>query len=322
MDYRRLIKFGNSSYVVSIPKDWLKKNNLEKGDMIYMNENSNNEIVLTSKIEETGPESLTITLDIDSFDETDIERRVTSKYLAGYDTFILQGEKTLREKQTFIRALLNNLMALEIIEQTKNKIVAKDFLNPSEISFKTIVRRIDTILRSMFEDLQNLSLEDDSSDLLRRDKDINRLAYLSERIVKKCIAYPPLAKRLEMNTSQLLFYREIIQQLELIGDEIKRIGRSILQSGQTAKKLPDYFSIFEKIHKLYLEVMKSIYTHDESLAYLLAREREKVLDMCNAALKRCKDPYLFSAYERLKTTVVLIRNLVRLVYREEGKYMA
>ena len=115
MDYRRLIKFGNSSYVVSIPKDWLKKNNLEKGDMIYMNENSNNEIVLTSKIEETGPESLTITLDIDSFDETDIERRVTSKYLAGYDTFILQGEKTLREKQTFIRALLNNLMALEII---------------------------------------------------------------------------------------------------------------------------------------------------------------------------------------------------------------
>ncbi len=320
MDYRRLIKFGNSSFVVSVPKDWLRKNNLQKGDMVYMNENGNNELVVSPRMEETEPESLTLTLDIDSLDESDIERRIISKYLAGYDTFILQGEKTLREKQTYIRNLLNNLMALEIIEQTKTKLVAKDFLNPSEISFKVIIRRIDTILRSMFEDLQTISLEDDSSDLLRRDKDINRLAYLSDRIVKKCLRHPPLIKRLDTNIPQLLFSNEIVEQLELIADEIKRIGRTLTQSGNSPKKVPDFFSIYEKTHKLYLDVMKAIYNHDENLAYDIAKEREKLLDICNTSIKKCKDPHLFSSFERLKTIIVFTRNLARLVYREEGRY--
>ena len=85
MDYRRLIKFGNSSYVVSIPKDWLRKNKLEKGDMVYLNENGNNEIVLSPRIDEIEPESQTVTLDIDHLDESDIERRTISKYIAGYE---------------------------------------------------------------------------------------------------------------------------------------------------------------------------------------------------------------------------------------------
>ena len=316
MDYRRLIKFGNSSFVVSIPKDWLKRNNLEKGDMVYMNENGNNELVLTSKLNETEPNSLSITLDIDSYDDQDIERRIVAKYLAGYDTFIIQGERTLRERQTNIRNILNSLMALEIIEQTKNKIVAKDFLNSSEISFKVIVRRIDTILRSMLEDLQNLSIKEDSSDILRRDKDINRLAFLSTRIIKKCFNYPPLAKRLETSSSQLLFYKELVEQLELIADEIKRIARNFQQLGQPLKKTPDFLDIYENVCKLYLEAMKSIYNVDENLSYSIAKQKESLMESCNAAIKKHKEPLIYSSFERLKTLIVFIRNLARLVYRE------
>ena len=39
MEFRKLIRFGKNSYVISIPKPWVEKNKLKKGDTIYINEN-------------------------------------------------------------------------------------------------------------------------------------------------------------------------------------------------------------------------------------------------------------------------------------------
>ena len=52
MEYRKLIKFGNSSHVISIPNNWLKKNNLNKGDTVYLDENGGKELVLTPEKKE------------------------------------------------------------------------------------------------------------------------------------------------------------------------------------------------------------------------------------------------------------------------------
>ena len=49
MELRKLIKFGTSSFVVSIPRPWINKNKLVKGDLIYFNENGNNELVLSAR---------------------------------------------------------------------------------------------------------------------------------------------------------------------------------------------------------------------------------------------------------------------------------
>jgi len=282
--------------------------------MIYLNENGNNEIVLSSKMEENDPESLTITLDVDTLDEQDIQRRIISKYIAGYDTFIFVGEKTIREKQTFIRNILNNLMALEVIEQTKSKIVAKDFLNPSEISFNTIIRRIDTILRSMFDDIKSTS-EESSSELTKRDEDINRLSYLTLRTIRKCVLRPPLAKKMEANVETLLFYREFVECLERIADELKRMSRAMGSTKGSQKQIDEFYTLLDKIHKLYIDTMKAHYTRDEPLSYDLSKQREVLLQKIVEISHNARDPHFFLALEKLKTTVVLIRDILRILYR-------
>ena len=45
--FRKIIKFGTSSFVLSLPIDWTKKNNLGKGDLVSISENVNNELVLS-----------------------------------------------------------------------------------------------------------------------------------------------------------------------------------------------------------------------------------------------------------------------------------
>jgi phosphate uptake regulator len=34
VEFRRLIGFGKSSFVVSLPKNWIEKNKLVKGDLV------------------------------------------------------------------------------------------------------------------------------------------------------------------------------------------------------------------------------------------------------------------------------------------------
>ena len=37
-EFRKLMAFGNSSYVVSVPKAWVEKNRLKKGDVLVVDE--------------------------------------------------------------------------------------------------------------------------------------------------------------------------------------------------------------------------------------------------------------------------------------------
>lgn len=38
MDPRKIIKFGNSSYVVTLPNEWVKKHKLDKGSQVFLSE--------------------------------------------------------------------------------------------------------------------------------------------------------------------------------------------------------------------------------------------------------------------------------------------
>ena len=48
MDYRKLIAFGKNSFVISVPKQWIKQNKLNKGDLIYLDESGPN-LILSKK---------------------------------------------------------------------------------------------------------------------------------------------------------------------------------------------------------------------------------------------------------------------------------
>ncbi|MDO8656313.1 MAG: AbrB/MazE/SpoVT family DNA-binding domain-containing protein, partial [Nanoarchaeota archaeon] len=61
MEYRKLISFGKSSFVVSLPKSWVIQNKLKKGDLIYMEENEGT-LILGAKEHESTEDKSTIIL--------------------------------------------------------------------------------------------------------------------------------------------------------------------------------------------------------------------------------------------------------------------
>ena len=88
MEYRKLISFGKSSFVVSMPKPWVTQNNLKKGDLIYMEESGSSLILNPTKSEKVNHEKTKV-IGIDGKDISFITREVNSSYILNNHTLII-----------------------------------------------------------------------------------------------------------------------------------------------------------------------------------------------------------------------------------------
>jgi len=84
---RKIIKFGNSSHVISLPSSWVKENNLSKGDIVFIEKNGNNElIILPSKDDMSYSEKeRKIIISVDGKDPETLRREITSAYINWQD---------------------------------------------------------------------------------------------------------------------------------------------------------------------------------------------------------------------------------------------
>ena len=141
--FRRIIKFGDSSHVISLPKKWIDKNNLKKGDLVVCNEETN-ELRILPHIADFKQNAKEITITLTENDKGRVKHKISSAYVNNYGLINIIADDLLIFVQE-IRIATSNLMALEIIQQTSKKIVLKDFLDIKEISI------IDTININGFE---------------------------------------------------------------------------------------------------------------------------------------------------------------------------
>src|SRR3989344_802603 len=147
MEYRKLIKFGNSSHIISLPNSWIRKNKLKKGALIYFEENGNGEIILAPKEINNKILDKEITIDITGKEINEVRRELSTAYINNYRIINVVG-KDLNANSGNIKNSLRNFMAMEIMEQTSKNITAKDFLDMNSISIDEIIRKIDIIVRA------------------------------------------------------------------------------------------------------------------------------------------------------------------------------
>ena len=284
MEYRKLIKFGKNSFVISLPKNWLNQNKLKKGDLLYVNE-SDKGLSISSKNNEKK-EFKKITIDTGNKSLKRIHSEIISSYLNNYDEIHLDGDN-IKENAVQIKEFLNKLAGLEVIEQTKTKIVVKDLLDKGSISVTKLIRRVDMIIRGMLDDSILSINEDNYESIYQRDHDINRLVFLLQRILRSCLDVPCVNKTEEkMDNFKIIMFFEISVHLERIGDQTKRIARYVIKLKSNDKTKKDLEILYEKIKKLYLDAMKAFYTDDKELTYEVIEEGSKLVDECNVFLKK------------------------------------
>src|SRR3989344_7551729 len=112
MESRKLIKFGNSSHVVSLPTSWLKKNNLNKGNTVFLKENGD-DLIVSYALKEELREQTAITINSDNQDRECLAREIVSAYLHRFNTINIIGRE-IPKRAKEISDTIHNLVALEI----------------------------------------------------------------------------------------------------------------------------------------------------------------------------------------------------------------
>jgi phosphate uptake regulator len=315
---RKLIKFGNSSFIVSLPQKWVQKNSLKKGDIIYIDENPENELILNfkdKKIEKNLNKNILI--NVDGKDSNEINREMISAYINNYSDIIFSG-KEIDSKKDMISKMLDLKVGVEIVEQSKNQIIAKDLLDMEAISVKNIARRMDNILRSMFEELKNGITENSFKGWIHReiykiDVDLNKLYFLVWKIVRKSYEEPVILRNLKMNPLEISNLQWITLYLEYIGDEIKRVAKFLAGTKIDDKEKEILREIVGDIENSYLTAMTSYYKNNKDGLFPLMKEKYLILEKCEKLVQKSSNQKMYGLGERIKMMYSSVNNILKIL---------
>ena len=232
MEIRKVQLTGGSSYVITLPKDWVKKLNIKKNDSLGMITQPDGSLMVTTRTTEARPQR-TKEIKVDEATEpTHLFRMLIGSYIMGYSTISLRspGRMPAQVRDTVVR-FAQTTIGPEVMEESASSITVKDLLNPAEMPFDKTIRRMHILVRTMHEDaFASLEKHDKAlaEDIPRRDGDINRLNWLAARQHSMMLGDMTLARRMGIGLEDAGHYFLIARILERIGDHGVRISRGVL----------------------------------------------------------------------------------------------
>lgn len=317
MEYRRLIAFGKNSYVISLPKTWIKHNQLVKGDFIYIEEDNNNLTLSKKEVDASNKEKEKVIL-VDGKDKAGINREACSAYINNYSKIIFKG-KEIKSKVKDIQEIIQGLIALETMEQTSESILARDFLNMDTVSIKELIHKMDIVTRTMIKETCQIFNEDNYVNINQRDSDVNRLYFLLYRSVLYNLENPIRAvKNFNLTSKDMLKMHMVGFYIEVIADEARRVARFARLLEISSHKKKEIESLLGRICAYYEETIKSYYNNDLPLAINLSNKKDvfyKEFESFNEDLMKVKEMNKF--INRLQRITSLIHNLGRIIYTIE-----
>jgi phosphate uptake regulator len=182
MDIRKLQRTGGGTYILSLPKKWIEKYSLEKGDSFALFEQENG-LFITPKFEEKKEKQMETTAD--EF----VSRKIMTSYTYGYTSVKIVGTLT-NDIRFSIRDTVDKLLGYEIIDEKEKTILIQDLLNPSELPTTKALKREYFLVSSMHKDLtmaiatKTFELADD---IIARDSEVDKLYFLIIRQLRSAL---------------------------------------------------------------------------------------------------------------------------------------
>ncbi len=290
---RKLVKAGQTSHTISLPKEWLEKNKLNKGDTLYVHEKENN-LVVSTQLNSQQQKNKEITIEFNNKEVESLQRELTSAYLNNYNTINIVGRKT-KDHGAEIKKMLQSFVALEISEQTEQKVVIKDLLSLEDVDVVKTLRRMDMIVRSMFKDLN-----EKNDQLHFKDEDVNKNYFLVFRLLKRSLQDTNLAEQFNIRPEQVLSYWYLAVNVENLADCCTNISTKL---NDNVKK------VINTLEEQYNHVMNNFFSKNKTGIEQIAQQRNKIIEEINQLPE--------GVSENLKQILTLINNIARIVMDDE-----
>ncbi|QLH05392.1 PhoU family transcriptional regulator [Nitrosopumilus oxyclinae] len=321
---RRLQRIG-SSILVSLPKEWVDANNLDKGNQVEI-ETGQDSISISANKETRPTKELVISYPLPK--EENIVANITGAYLLGYDIIVINSKSIIPGKdREDIRNSMRRLVGMEIIEEDASHINMQFLLDATTLNPSKILKRMSSIALGMYDDVLNGLISDDKSNLQtlsKRDVEVNRQYFLLVRLIRSTLVDKRLSNVFNLENIDVLDYRVAANVLENAGDSIVELAIFIFNfslSKEFSKKIYDVVKDFNKLAEKSIDA----FTKPDRLlaieAISMHKQYEKKLSLLRNTLGNKKQiPLdfldLVYMFERIAQSWADVADLVQPIYNE------
>ncbi len=270
MEYRRLQRSKGGSFLLSLPKEWIKRNGLDAGSIIRFAEGEGGALVIRADVGTEWERGSTAVIK----DPEGIERQIRAHYLLGVDTIVIDLEKRMTPSvRSEVRDAIRKLIGLEIVEEEANSVTVQCLLQPTSMPVRSTLRRAYSLAANMHKEAEEALMKGDvelAEAVSRRDEEVDRLYFLLVRQLRLAIRNQSIAERLGVRPAECLDMRMAAKYVETIADYSEAVANSV-------KKLKGE-EMEEDIMESLSSLSRTAYVIHEEAAQALFKEDFKLAD--------------------------------------------
>ena len=278
MDIRYLQRTSGGSYLISLPKEWVKDNGLAKGSQVGLIRLDYGTIMVDSNPLER-PRQREVQVDMSE----DIGRELTAYYLSGYDRILIKAETmvTTAQKQ-MIKVAASRLAGMEVINETSDSLLLVNLVVPVDLSVEDVMKRMHQIGSSMLEDAIAALVEGDRSlaeNVVERDDALDRLYFLVIRLLRSAVNDLRMAEKMGILPAQCLDLRFAASMMEKIGDNSVNMSSFLLEGSSKVLLPKSTMELSEEMSKQYERATRALLKGDFKLSNRVTKNRVRMREM-------------------------------------------
>nr|WP_245180927.1 phosphate uptake regulator PhoU [Halomicroarcula amylolytica] len=246
---RKVQQLGSSTLAVTVPAEWARHHDIEKGDEVIVQRDENGGSLLLvpeePTIEDTGA-----TIDADSLSPDALGRAVVTQYVLGRQLIRVESSSPLSpDHHDAVFRTERQLMGLGIVEQAKQTVTVRCSVAPGDFDLPTLLGRLSRTEATIRTESITALIEGDverARAASSRHGQVEKLFYLFLRLVFATYRNPQLNQEVGLDTGfPLIGFRSVAQDVSLMAGLARDIADLAVESDgeapddETAEKLGD-----------------------------------------------------------------------------------
>lgn len=246
---RRIQITGKNTYILSLPHSWIEKSKISRGTVVYIKENTDGSLRLTTNPDKEEGRQCTISVSANALSHA--IRNIVSAYVSGASTIVLKGE----EPYTLAEEARKVLSGVEITDETEHVIVMKIRTDFVDLQYDSIVRRVYNITKAMF----SLTIkafgegERHAEELKRKESEVDRLYLLALRQIASSSARPA--------HDEAVFKSIAAKSIEKVSDHLEAIyvsGDALMPNKEIARLLAKSLDVYSAAYGFFADGKPSV----------------------------------------------------------------
>jgi AbrB family looped-hinge helix DNA binding protein len=268
---RRVQLTGGSTFIVSIPKEWAEKMNIDKGSLVVLSLESDGSIRLVPSSRRPEPLAAAEIRVRKGMSHGSVLREIMSMYLTGYKTIrVVFSSEDLEFRKALKDVITRKLIGVEILHEDSREMVLQILVNVEDLPVSSILTKMLDVSLSMLADIK-AALESDGkillSDVSSRDDIIDKLYLYGLRQLHTGLRGVISLEEIGLQkVDEVLHYAMVLKSLERIGDHTTAIALTLGELRDRGRVGKELIALTDRISQFIKSALNAFMTRDKDSA--------------------------------------------------------